>query len=155
MLISALLLLTYSLGFAHNFVPHHHDTETQVHEHAHQNEAHEHHHHKSSAHKHQAHEHISHGDHYDEGFYDLLIRFLHDVEHHDAKCDPLYFVPVKRNTILSQTALQLTLFNTLLGLTTEFDKFESRAYFTGGSLFFYPSYSTPYSPLRGPPTPEC
>jgi len=42
--ISILLLLTYSLGFAHNFVPHNHSNETEEHAINHENEEHHHHH---------------------------------------------------------------------------------------------------------------
>ena len=40
-----LYLHAYSLGFAHNFIPHHHDSKTMIHEHSHENDGHKHHHH--------------------------------------------------------------------------------------------------------------
>ncbi|PCI99590.1 MAG: hypothetical protein COB15_03775 [Flavobacteriales bacterium] len=153
--ISIILLLTYSLGFAHNFIPHHHDVETEVHEHSHENDGHNHHHHGSEEKSHEGHQHISHGDHYDEGLYDLIICFLHDANHHNNECDNHYFIPAKSNNSLSSKSQQLKLVATLLALTIEVEQPELTTYFNVNSTTYYQSHSIENSPLRGPPSQKC
>ena len=151
-IISIILLLTYSLGFAHNFIPHHHDAETEIHEHSHENDGHKHHHHASEEKSHEGHEHISHGDHYDEGLYDLLICFLHDANHHEDECDNHFYIAPKPNNTLSNKSQQLKLVATLFALTTEVELPELTTYFEANPTTFYQPHSIEDSPLRGPPS---
>ena len=125
LIISIVLLLTYSLGFAHNFIPHHHDAGTVNVEHSHENDDHPHHHHNAKEQAHQEHQHISHGDHVDEGFYDFLICFLHDANHHQEECDNPYFIPVKSNNPTSNKSHQLKIAVTLFALTVHSDQIGS------------------------------
>ncbi|MDB4533628.1 hypothetical protein N9242_02065 [Vicingaceae bacterium] len=150
--ISIILLLTYSLGFAHNFVPHNHDSETAVHEHSHEENGHSHHHHSTKEQAHQDHEHISHGDHFDEGFYDLLICFLHDADHHEDECDNHYFIPTKTNSSSTNKLHQQKLVATLIALTVVLEKPELTYKLDVNSSIFYRSLSMEDSPLRGPPS---
>ncbi len=145
-------MLTYSLGFAHNFIPHHHDSETSVHEHSHENDEHSHHHHNTKDQDHQDHEHISHGNHFDEGFYDLLICFLHDADHHEDECDNHYFIPAKNNNSITNQSQQLKLVATLFALPIEFEEPELTAYLDVNSTVLYRCPSIEDSPLRGPPS---
>jgi hypothetical protein len=151
LIISIILLLTYSLGFAHNFLPHNHDSETAVHEHSHEENEHSHHHHNAKEQTQQEHEHISHGDHFDEGFYDLLICFLHDADHHEDECDNHYFIPAKNNNPLTNQSEQLKLVATIIGLTVKIEQTESAYYVDPNSTICYRSPSIEDSPLRGPP----
>jgi len=152
-IISIILLLTYSLGFAHNFIPHNHDIGTEVHEHSHENEEHKHHHHASEEKSHN--DDISHGDHFDEGFYDLILCFLHDANHHEDECDNHYYIPAKSNNSLSKKSNQLKLAATLLASTINIKQPELISNLDFNSNLFYHSHKIEGSPLRGPPSPKC
>ncbi len=155
-IISIILLLSYSLGFAHNFIPHHHDVDTEAHEHVHANDNHNHHHHHGSEDKsHNDHKHISHGDHYDEGLYELIICFLHDANHHEDDCNNHYYISAKSNNSLSSKSQQLKLVATLFALTIEVEQPELTSRFNVNSTTFYQSHSIEDSPLRGPPSQKC
>lgn len=147
-IISIILLLTYSLGFAHNFIPHQHDSQTETHSHAHEDD-HEHHPHNSVVDS--DHEHISHGDHFDEGLYDLLVCFLHDADFHNDDCNNHYFISTKSNNSLTNKSQQLALVATLLALTIEFDQPRSTTNIVVDQATSYRSPSIADSPLRGPP----
>lgn len=150
-IISLLLLLTYSLGFAHNFIPHQHDSETETHDHAH-DDKHEHHHHNGISKLAVDHEHISHGNHFDEGFYDLLVCFLHDADFHSDDCNNHYFIPTKTNNTSSERSLQLfAIVNTLFATTLETEEASSLNFLDAYLTSNYRSLSLVDSPLRGPP----
>lgn len=149
--ISFFLLLTYSLGFAHNLIPHQHDSETEKHSHAHDNK-HEHHHHSEPKKSKVEHEHISHGDHFDEGFYDLLVCFLHDADFHTDDCNTHYIAPTKTHRSLTNKSQKTLFVATLLAVTIEVEQPELATYFNVNSIIFYHSHSIEDSPLRGPPS---
>jgi len=150
-IISFLLLLTYSLGFAHNFVPHQHGSQTEKHKHTH-DDKHEHHHHNETNNLAIDHEHISHGNHFDEGFYDLLVCFLHDTDFHSDDCKSHYFIPAKSNNTLSERSLQLfAIVNTLFSTTLESEEASSIDFLDLDFTSDYRSPSLVDSPLRGPP----
>ncbi len=151
-IISIILLLTYSLGFAHNFIPHHHDTETEIHKHSHEDEGHHHHHHGSEEKSHEGHEHISHGDHFDEGLYDLIVCFLHDANHHEDECDNHYFIPTKNSNRKTQNSQQLKLVAVLFSLSVEITQPELTTNLDVNSSIAYRDPSMEDSPLRGPPS---
>jgi hypothetical protein len=150
-IISFLLLLTYSLGFAHNFIPHQHNSETETHSHAH-DDKHEHHHHNKTTKLELDHEHISHGNHFDEGLYDLLVCFLHDTDFHTDDCNNHYFIPTKTNNTASDRSLQLfAIVNTLFATTFESEESPSIDFIELDATSKYRSPSIENSPLRGPP----
>ena len=142
------LLLTYSLGFAHNVIPHSHSDEVHEHKGSHEDNTH---HHHSNEHAHLDHEHVSHGDHYDEGFYDLFICFLHETEHQEEDCEEHYLIPTKSNRVVNQ--LQSNLFVAVLFLlTNEVDSDDTLADFELNLANFYRTPSIVDTPLRGPPS---
>ena len=150
-IISLLLLLTYSLGFAHNFIPHQHNAETETYNHAH-DDNHEHHHHNEIRKLAVDHEHISHGNYFDEGFYDLLVCFLHEVDFHSDDCNNHYFIPTKTNNASSERSLQLfAIVNTLFATTLETKEASSLDFLHIDLTSNYQSPSLVDSPLRGPP----
>ena len=93
--IAVFLLLTYSVGFAHNLIPHHHHITTGIGEAGHH---HEHHQHGMESSFGENHEHIEHQDHFDENLLDLLICMLHDFEHSEGECYTQYLVVPKKST---------------------------------------------------------
>lgn len=75
--LSLVLLLSYSLGFAHNLLPHCSNPDQFSHNH---HQLHE--HHSNAELPDSQHEHIAHANHEDEGIYDFLLCLLSDVDHH-------------------------------------------------------------------------
>lgn len=74
---SLVLLLSYSLGFAHNLLPHCSNPDQFSHSH---HQSHEHHSEELSNEVND--EHIAHDNHEDEGFYDFFLCLLSEVDHH-------------------------------------------------------------------------
>ena len=141
------MLLTYSIGFAHNVIPHSHSDE--VHEHETSGTEHSHHHH-SVEHAHVDHEHVAHGDHYDEGLYDLFLCFLHEAEHQEDDCDVHYFIPTKSNRVLNKVQSNL-LVAVMFSLVNETDAYTAPADFEINLAESYRAPSIVDIPLRGPP----
>ena len=75
--LSLVLLLSYSLGFAHNLLPHCSNPDQFSHSH---HELHE--HHSDGELAESQHEHIAHDNHEDEGLYDFLLCLLSEADHH-------------------------------------------------------------------------
>ncbi len=148
-ILSLFLLFTYSLGIAHNIIPHQHDDGSHQHvSENHHNHGHEHH---SSNIAHTDHHHISHGDHFDENMYELLLCFLHQSENHENDCKKQHYTPSKTYRSLTSknktSSFESTLCdNTFPIKTTEFS-----------INFFNPAKRPPKlllnscSTLRGPP----
>ena len=150
-----ILLLTYSLGFAHNIIPHSHDSETEHHEENHEHEGHHHHHHH---HHHSTskqltanHEHITHGNHFDEGLYDLLICFLHEA-HQEDECENQHYIPANTNRIIINKLQVNKLVATLFSITLESEMSELISENQIDSETSYLSPSVEDTPLRGPPS---
>ena len=149
-IISFILLLTYSLGFAHNIIPHQHDSETHTHNHSHDN-AHDHSHSNSLAHN--DHQHVSHGDHFDESLYDLLVCFLHETDFKTDECNIYYIAPPKTNaSSKAQTQQLLAVISTLFELVSDSENTPSKHIVGNDSTKDYLSPSIANSPLRGPPS---
>ena len=128
-IISIILLLTYSLGFAHNFIPHAHNTENETHPHSHQNDEHSDHHHNVTKSLNGDHKHIPHGDHYDKGLYDLIICFLHDANPHQDESKHDFYFPLKTNNKLSSKWQKFQLIATLFLLITAAEQTDITDYF--------------------------
>jgi hypothetical protein len=84
--ISLILILTYTVGFAHNFIPHCTDVHTDE---SHSEVEHHHTHHTHEGHDstEEDHSHVEHGDHFDQGLLDYLICLFEGAQHHDHSCD--------------------------------------------------------------------
>ena len=151
LIISLLLLLTYSLGFAHNFIPHQHEdgVEDEI---TKEKKGHHHHHH---AIKKSNHEHISHGNHYDEGLYDLLVCFLHESDNQEYKCNNHHFVLAKPNRVVINKLQVNKLVTILYSITTELEQDEKFPDYNIDSDISYLSPTIENSPHRGPPLFSC
>ncbi|MBL4593305.1 MAG: hypothetical protein JKX68_05740 [Flavobacteriales bacterium] len=148
--ISIILLLTYSFGFAHNFIPHSHDSETEKHEITHEKDGHNHHQHNNTTkHLNSDHEHISHGDHYDESLYELLVCFMHEA-HQGDDCKDQHFTIAKPNRILANKLQINKLVATLFSIALEYEN-ELVTYYQVSSNIAYLSQSIEVPSLRGPP----
>jgi len=84
-IISFFLIFSYSLSFAQSLVPHCSDISSA--EHSHNSESiHQHKHQSAHDDSDENHTHISHNNHFDEGFYDLLICLMSDSPHGASDC---------------------------------------------------------------------
>jgi len=146
--ISIVLLLTYSLGFTHNIVPHNHDETVKSHKHEHDD--HQHHHHNSN-HLHEDHEHISHGAHYDEGWYDLLVCFIHEA-HQTEDCKDHNYLVSKTNNIIINKLKAKKLVTILYSIVMDTEIFESISNCQFDSEIYYLPPLIEDNPLRGPPS---
>ena len=77
-LVWSLLMLAYSVGLAHNLVPHHHDHLPAEGHAQHDHSSHQHHHHEHQ--DHEGHEHVEHSDHFDDGLWDFIVCVLSETE---------------------------------------------------------------------------
>ena len=149
-LISILLLITYSLGFSHNLIPHTHNVESEEHTIAHQKGEHHHHYHQNETRK-QGHEYITHGDHYDENIYDLLVCFLHNADEQKEMCSFELYIPSPSNRALANKIEKVKLLAILAALSTEIE--QPKIIFSEFTYLKIKSSPSPIenSPLRGPP----
>lgn len=85
-IISLILILSYTVGFAHNFIPHCSDVHTDE---SHSKVEHNHAHYTHEGHDalEEDHSHVEHGDHFDQGLIDYLVCLFEGVQHHDHSCD--------------------------------------------------------------------
>lgn len=149
-IISIILLLTYSLGFAHNIIPHQHDSETGFHNHDHTEEHHNHDHSSDSDP-----EHISHGNHFDEGLYDLIVCFLHETDFHKENCNTEFFIAAKTNRFLTKKNQQQKLVATHFVSTIKIKPATSLFNVANNPISFYRFQLEDNLPLRGPPAKKC
>ena len=84
-IISFVLIFSYSLGFAQSLIPHQHDIGDIAHNHS-AKKTHHHQHKKAHDDSHESHTHITHNNHFDEGIYDLLICLMSDFQHGANDC---------------------------------------------------------------------
>jgi len=153
-IISIILLLTYFLGFSHNIIPHTHDSKSEVH--IAEGEEHHHHHHNKSNHhqKHIDHAQITHGNHFDEDLFDLLVCFLHTADDQSKDCDDHFYIPTEHNRILTNNQ-KVILLATLVTLSFKtVDVILISELFSIAELKATPPLII-NSPLRGPPTFSC
>jgi|GEM_PF-6550364 len=138
--ISFLLILSYTLGLAHNIVPHEHDESTGHHK----NHSHEHHH---SAHDHHSSD-IAHAGHHDHNLMDFMKCLLTDLEHIDANLE--YVFPQKGVKLKTQAIGHVTILP--VSETECLQPLAKQSTFTHSSVWFRPTDWIP-SPQsrRGPP----
>jgi len=146
-IISLFLLLTYSLGIAHNIIPHQHDGA----DHQHVSEGHQEdgHHHLSND-SNTEHKHIPHGDHFDEDMYELLVCFLHQSESKENDCNKQHYTPAKtyRSLINKDSQLNASLLDNLHRVELKETSLETINFTDQAFSLLLSSCST----LRGPPS---
>ena len=148
-IISLLLLLTYSFGFAHNLVPHCSDFSTENH-----NNTHNHHSHTSGEEQNAEHNHITHNNHFDEGVYDYLVCLVHETETPESECsvEHCFTMNANDNSLKKLDKLQAIILFAVFQPIVQDEAIES--YFDNTEI----SYLSPPiedSPHRGPPVLSC
>lgn len=153
--ISVMLLLAYSLGFAHNLIPHTHINETAEEIVTHDENRHHHYHYNNYHHKkHVNHEHILHGDHFDENLYDLLVCFLHTTDDKQAKdCNGQFYMPTTKKRIINNVP-QVQLLAIIISIVPGLEiTFTNEFYEWVETLHSLPPINS--TSLRGPPSFFC
>ncbi len=145
--ISFLIIFSYTLGFAHNLVPHCDEQHSAVDNGYHN----EYHHHNNDESITSDHSHIAHNDHYDKDVLDLIICAFEESNHHGENCNLELYTP-------SFKFIQPE--KSILGSSNPFDEFtyESELDLDASiSNYYNNSFLTPSDeltiiiPLRGPP----
>jgi len=155
--ISLLLLLTYSFGFAHSAIPHvdggHANLQSQTE--AVSDHSHAHHQHDEGETLASNHEHLSHDNHFDASVTDYMLCVLNDMENKDANCNVLQYIPIKRSNKnlenLSNMAIIAMAYSFIIILE---QPVENAIHFSNEATFFK-SPALENSPNRGPPTLTC
>jgi len=155
--ISLILLLTYTFGFAHSAIPHvnggHANLQSQTeavsdHSHAH----HQHHEGETSD---SNHEHLSHDNHFDADITDYMLCVLNELEHKDANCNVLQYIPIKRSNKnlenLSETAIIALVYSFIINFEAPIKSAFNYSY----TVAFFKAPVLENSPTRGPPTFTC
>jgi hypothetical protein len=150
-LISFLLILSYSFGFAHNLVPH--CTEFHI-EHA--DEIHEHH---DDHHDHEVgeiidddHSHVVHNDHYDDNLLDYFLCALEDVNHHDDGCNLECYTQIPEFNGSEKSADKSLDHFDFQSCFVSLERTSSESNYTDVSVLHLSEESTAQCPYRGPPS---
>jgi hypothetical protein len=158
-IISILLMLTYSVGFAHNLVPHCQemgyefmaDKSVQAGHHHHK-----HHQNKLSENSDSVRDYISHSNHYDAGIYDLLLCILNEFGHPATDCNMENYIPVKSNDATTINLSKVKLIVEIIIFIPQTDSQSKSSIVSGtdvSAIYFSPQLKT-FS-LRGPPLFTC
>lgn len=151
--ISIILICAYSIGFAHNLIPHNHDHEistdhmsshAQKHEHPHG-------HHQHSTSDHHNHKHIAHENHFDHGLFDLVICLLSEIEHDSADNNDCYYIPAQANNFSAKSLTKVKYASVHFIVFAELDDADNP---NACNPEIYTAYLSPplsSSPHRGPP----
>lgn len=150
--ISVMLLLTYSLGFVHNIIPHTHNSETGEHIIADHDSGHKHHQHTTTENSNKDHEHTPHNDHFDENLYDYFVCLFNEKDHPAESCNVHHHLPAKSNAPSLKKLDKTKLISTLLALFSKTEQTELIAGYHINSVITYLAPSIADNPLRGPPT---
>ncbi|MEQ9187733.1 MAG: hypothetical protein RLP15_08355 [Cryomorphaceae bacterium] len=156
-LISLLLLLTYSLGFAHYLIPHCEANNIEHQVAAHEGNPHHHHEHHQHAFddKHIDHEDIVHNDHLDGGVYDLVVCLLGDMEHPYQDCNLQHYLLSKTNDNVDIRLTNAKLVSILLTVFGFTDSNKALSEFSSEVATVCLSPPIGDSPHRGPPSLSC
>jgi hypothetical protein len=149
-IISFILLLSYTLGIAHNLIPHSHNHDGEKIIISHNANGHQHHQHSDNGTIHKDHEHISHNNHYDESLFDLMVCFINKIDHSTEQCKDQHYLPSKTNSISIKNLKKIKLASVLLILFNEVESNNSYTFYEPLLFTSLTSYIK-VSPLRGPP----
>lgn len=151
LIITILLLLTYSFGFAHNLVPHCNDFTEESHDHS---SNHNHHFHSEGEELHDDHIDIAHDDHFDGGLFDFITCLVHESELPEDECSVEHCFTINPST----SSLKINKIQTAIILFAVFQPIaQDEADFLSTSDVEIKYLSPPLedSPHRGPPFFSC
>jgi hypothetical protein len=149
LIISLLLLLTYSVGFTHNLVPHCCDTPP------HENRTTTHHHHSATDEQIAEHDHVTHNDHFDEGIYDYIICLVNEADNSETKCSVEHCFTINSNVFSLKKMNTLQTAVVLFAVVSIPVEDAPISNFLKKEELAYASPPIENSPHRGPPTFSC
>lgn len=146
--ISLILLLTYSFGFAHNLVPHCNDSGEENHNHT---PSHNHHQHAEGEELDSDHSDITHNDHFDEGITDFITCLVNESESPEEECsvEHCFTFSINNFSLKDISKIQTTI--VLFAVFQPIVQDESIAYSSTDVEINYLSPPLEDSPHRGPP----
>ncbi|MCK5369947.1 MAG: hypothetical protein KAQ62_15410 [Cyclobacteriaceae bacterium] len=148
--ISFLLLLTYSFGFAHNLIPHY--QELDPHNYISTINHHQHHQHVLEEKISSDHKHISHDNHFDEGLFDLLVCFFSETEHPLSGCEIQHHLPPETIDVSTKKLSKGNFVAILFAIILKAKQSEQNFICKTDSKAIYLSPLLEDSPYRGPPS---
>lgn len=153
-----MLLLAYTIGFAHNVIPHCHHAlgeMEQAHDHSEAHHVHEHQDHQHEEHEEVDHAHISHKDHLDSGLLDLILCVLSETDHPATNHGHEFYQNTANSAVKLDSATNLKLSAlALLVFTDPSCDLEPVSFGTDPPRIYSPPYLS-NSPHRGPPVFSC
>jgi len=148
LIISIILLLTYSFGFAHNLVPHCNDSGEENHNHA---PSHNHHYHAEGEAIDAEHSDIAHDDHFDEGINDFITCLVNESETPEEECSIEHCFIINSNSFSLKDINKIQVAIVLFTVTQPIVQNEPIAYSSTDLEINYLSPPLEDSPHRGPP----
>jgi len=144
--ISLFLLLTYSIGFAHNLVPHcstfsPHESHPPSHQH-----------HNDLGEHDEDHVHVLHNSHIDEGVFDFVLCLATEAGDEENECIEEHCFTVNTNTVSLKKTAHLATAIVLFSITNEPVIATINNSLINEESLFYASPPISNTPLRGPPT---
>ena len=152
--ISLILLLTYSIGFAHDLAPHCPEFATEE-KHSGSHHHHEHHEHLQDVNPDGQHDHILHEKHFDEDVIDLIVCLLSDLEHPANHCHCTHYIPFKSGNDLVKELPKVKFTATLYSILELPDLGETLSTFGFEVARRYATPQIDKSSKRGPPIISC
>lgn len=143
--ISFLLLLTYSLGFAHNLVPHCSSILP------HESHAYSHQHHSHQSPHEEDHMHVVHQNHVDDGLLDYVLCVVNDTGNEEHECVEDHFFTIQNNAISLKKIIYLPTSIILFAINNELKEALMATRFMLENNITYVSPPLKNTSLRGPP----
>lgn len=152
-IISLLLLLTYSFGFAHTLIPHQEKNDVSINITFQENEHHHpHHEHRTDENTGKDHKHIQHENHFDESLYDLIACFLCELEYPSNNCEVQHYIPEKTREDANRNFTKAKLTKLLLAIVIGAGQIDPKSEYDEKSNNNYLEPPLNYAPHRGPPS---
>lgn len=148
-IISCLLVLTYTIGFTHNLVPH--CAVGVVHIDQSSDSEHHHKHHKHSEVDPNEHDHIVHKGHFDKNYIDLVFCLLEDVEQNAEHCGQEHCFVISSEVLSLKNLPSKSFAYILHKVFHAVTVIESPNSYNGETFCNYNSPPLENSPHRGPP----
>lgn len=146
--VSFLLLLTYSFGFMHNLIPHYEELES----HNYSSANHQHHQHTLNDDVITNYDHILHDNHFDEDLLDLIICFFSETKHANIGCDIQHYLPGETIDISKKELTKVKLVAILFSFVLNAEQSEPVFIIETDLKAKYLSQALANSPYRGPPS---
>lgn len=155
-IISCFLLFTYSLGFAHNLIPHCQELVSEIGIFSNAKDGHHHlEHHTHVEIEDLDEDDILHENHLDDSLYDFIVCLLSEMEHPVNECQVEHSIPSTLNDDLSKQLSKTKIIAVLCSVWGLTNPNESLSEYNSEAAVQYSSPPLCNSPNRGPPSISC